>query len=112
MNVRLEKTFNFLANVYLDNTVFSNKYMLQVEFMTNTYDHLEQNIALDRLRHMLYNKFSNRLFISKENKNTADQFELLNFKTALMPEAPVDQLVGIMLFCKTKCSNGRQIINN
>lgn len=100
MNVRLEKTFSFLASTYLDGTVLSNKYVLQVEFLTNTLDHWEQNTALDRLRHMLYNKFSNRLFIDEDNRRVADQFSSLNFKTVLMPGPPVDQLIGIMLFVK------------
>ena len=111
MNVRLEKNFSFLASTYLDNSVLSNKYMLQIEFMTNTFDHLEQNTALDRLRHMLYNKFSNRLFIDQEQKNIADQFSQLNFKTVTIPGAPVDQLIGIMLFVKLNAvMEGRLII--
>lgn len=100
MNVRIEKTFDFLATAYLDGQVFANKYYISVEMLTNTMEHYEQNTALDRVRHMLYNQFTNALFIDDEKKQEADKFSQLGVKTVLIPGPPVDQLIGIMLFCK------------
>jgi len=100
MNVRLEKDFDFMASAYLDGSVVCNKYKIKMELFTNTMDGIEQNIALDRLRHMLYNRFSNRLFINETDQDTANQFHVIGFKTVVLPEAPVDQIIGIMLFTK------------
>lgn len=100
MNVRLEKEFDFIASAYLDNSVICNKYKLKIELFTNTMDGIEQNIALDRVRHMLYNRFSNRLFINNTDQDIADQFHGMGFKTVVLPAEPVDQIIGIMLFAK------------
>lgn len=100
MNVRLEKDFDFMASAYLNGDVICNKYKIKMEIFTNTMDGIEQNVALDRTRHMLYNRFSNRLFISQTDQEIADQFRELGFKTVCLPEAPVDQIIGIMLFTK------------
>lgn len=100
MNVRLEKDFNFMACAYLDDSVICNKYKIKMELFTNTMDGVEQNVALDRVRHMLYNRFSNRLFISNTNQDIADQFHAMGLKTVVLPEVPVDQIIGIMLFTK------------
>ena len=100
MNVRLEKEFDFMASAYLDGSVICNKYKIKMELFTNTMDGVEQNLALDRVRHMLYNRFSNRLFINEIDRDIADQFHAMGFKTVVLPEAPVDQIIGIMLFTK------------
>lgn len=100
MNVRLEKDFDFIASAYIDNSVICNKYKIKIEMFTNTIDGIEQNIALDRIRHMLYHRFSNRLFISDQQNSVATQFRELGFKTVSLPEVPVDQIIGIMLFTK------------
>lgn len=100
MNVRLEKEFDFMASAYLDGSVICNKYKIKMELFTNTMDGVEQNLALDRVRHMLYNRFSNRLFISDADRDIADQFHSMGFKTVVLPEVPVDQIIGIMLFTK------------
>ena len=100
MNVRIEKTFDFLASSYLDGSVFNNRFSVQCKMITNTMDHADQNIALDRMRHMLYNEFSNVLFVSDEKVSTANKFNALGQKTCVIPGPPVDQLLGIMLFAK------------
>lgn len=100
MNVRLEKSFDFLASAYLNGQVFCNKYKLEIEFFTNTMDGYEQNTALDRVRHMLYHKFSNSLFIDQADQDKAQQFEQLGFQTVSIPGPAVEQLIGILLFVK------------
>lgn len=100
MNVRLAIDFDFLASAYLDAQVFCNRYMVQLELITNTMDHIDQNVALDRIRHMLYHEFSNALFISDSKSDLATQFDQLGSKTCVIPGPPVDQLLGIMLFAK------------
>jgi len=100
MNVRLAIDFDFLASAYLDAQIFCNRYTVQLELITNTMDHIDQNVALDRIRHMLYHEFSNALFISDSKSDLAKQFDQLGLKTCVLPGPPVDQLLGIMLFAK------------
>lgn len=100
MNVRLEIELNFLASAFLDKQVFCNRYLLQLELITNTMDHIDQNVALDRVRHMLYHEFSHCLFICDENIDIAKQFDKIGLKTCLIPGPPVDQLLGMVLFSK------------
>lgn len=100
MNVRLKINFDFLASAYLDSQVFCNRYLLELDLISNTMDHIDQNVALDRMRHMLYHEFSNSLFVSDEKPDIAEKFNQLGFKTCAIPGPPVDQLLGIMLFAK------------
>lgn len=100
MNVRLEKSFDFFASQYLDGQVCCNRFCIDLEIITNTMDYIDQNVALDRVRHMLYNEFNSVLFLSDEKSELAVKFSELGFKTCTIPGPPVDQLLGIMLFAK------------
>jgi hypothetical protein len=100
MNVRLEHQFQFTAGTYLDDTFHMNNYYVKMEMITLTVDGVEQNIALDRMRHMLFRHFQDSIFVSSENVDAIDKLQSADLNVVIMPETPVDQIVGIMLYCK------------
>lgn len=100
MNVRLEHQFQFTAGTLLDSKIHMNNYYVKLEMITQTVDGVEQNIALDRIRHMLFRQFQDCIFVSEEDTDTIDKLQSTDFEVIVLPEVPVDQIIGIMLFTK------------
>jgi hypothetical protein len=100
MNVRIEYPAEFLAAVYWENKVIFNCYHVRCEMITDTKDHVEQNIALERLKFMIFNQFHNCVFVDAREKAAIKRLEAAGIKTVALPELPVDQIVGMMLYSK------------
>jgi len=100
MNVRLEHQLNFTAGTCLDSKVCMNNYYVKLELITQTVDGVEQNIALDRVRHMLYNQFQDCIFIHEDDTGIIEKLQSTDFSLIVLPEVPVDQIIGLMLFAK------------
>lgn len=100
MNVRLEHQFQFTAGTYLDGKLHMNNYYIKVEMITQSIDGVEQNIALDRTRHMLFHHFQDCVFINVADTDAIDRLQSADMNVVILPETPVDQIIGIMLFCK------------
>ena len=100
MNVRLEHQFQFTAGTYLDGHLHMNNYYVKMEMITLSVDGIEQNIALDRMRHMLFKHFQDCAFVHATEVDAIDKLQSADINTVILPETPVDQIVGIMLYCK------------
>jgi len=100
MNVRLEHAMEFTAGSYLDDQLLMNRFYIKIEMLTLSYDGVEQNIALDRIRHMLYREFSHSIFIDSKEKDAIAKYKTAGFNVIELPEVAVDQIIGIMLYCK------------
>ena len=100
MNVRLEHQFQFTAGTYLDSHLHMNNYYVKTEMITLSVDGIEQNIALDRIRHMLFKHFQDCVFVQSTQVDAIDKLQSADINTVILPETPVDQIVGMMLYCK------------
>lgn len=100
MNVRLDYQCQFLAGVYWNNEVILNSYAVSCEMITGTSDNVEQNIALQRLKYMLFEQMQNSIFVSNKEKAVIKKLEAAGVKTVALPELPVDQIIGMMLYSK------------
>ena len=109
MNVRLEYELRFVAGAYLDQVIM-NQYRVQFEMLTQSYDGIHQNIALDRVRHMLYKEFASSVFVEGENTDAVEKLAAAGLKVVALPDLPVDQIVGIMLYCKLNAVMEERII--
>ena len=108
MNVRLEFTTGFLAGVYWQNSLLLNSYLVHCDMITATSDNLEQNIALERLKYVLYQRMQNSVFIDSQEKAAIKRLTTAGVRVIPLPEKPVDQVVGMMLYCKLDAvMNGR-----
>jgi hypothetical protein len=99
MNVRLKKTLPFTAGVWHEQAMHMNNYVATVHLYTNCTDPISQNIAMERLKYFVYHELDSSILIDQTNK-CCSQLSTAGLKITTMPEAPVDQLVGIMLFHK------------
>lgn len=100
MNVRLEHQFDFTAGTYLDSHLSMNNYSVKLEMITLSVDGIEQNIALDRMRHMLFKHFTDCVFVQSTEIDAIDKLQNADINVVILPETPVDQIIGIMLYCK------------
>jgi len=100
MNVKIEYPAEFLSAVYWNDQVMFNCYSVRCEMITNSRDHIEQNIALERLKYILFVQMQNSVFVDVKEKATIKRLETAGLRTIALPELPVDQIVGMMLYSK------------
>jgi hypothetical protein len=100
MNVRLEYNLEFLAGIYYNDNVFFNKYFVDLEFTTQCSDPVDQNVALDRLKFFVSQILQHSVFVDSSEKTAIKKLETAGIKIATLPSVPVDQIIGMMLFCK------------
>lgn len=100
MNVKIGYTSHFVAGVWWDDRLIMSTYTVTFKMITASDSAVDTNTALDRLKYMVEEYLPDSVFIKETN---IDQIELLRaagIKTVVMPEEPVDQIIGIMLYSK------------
>ena len=100
MNVRLRYSLTVPAAVWFDETLIMGNYTLAINLLTQTLDPADQNIALERIKYFLSDEMHSTVFINQVDADRAEAYAELGFNVTTLPEEPVDQVVGIMLFHK------------
>ena len=100
MNVRIQYPLSFTAGIYFNGQMQMNNYMAKLYMMTNTPDGVANNVSFDRIKHFIYTELDSSIFISSEYEEQCKKYIDAGIKITTFPGDPVDQLVGIMLFCK------------
>jgi hypothetical protein len=100
MNARIDYETSFLAAVYWEDQVLFNSYHITLKMRTMSMDSSEHNIALDRIRYIVNEMVTNAVFIHDEDRASIKKLEAAGIKVINLPEIPVDQIVGMMLFSK------------
>jgi hypothetical protein len=75
-------------------------YNLNIKLLTQTLDPLDQNIALERVKYFIGNELHSTVFINQTDVERAEAFADIGLNVTTLPEEPVDQVVGIMIFHK------------
>ena len=100
MNVRLQYDLDFLAGIYYDDRLQLNSYSVSMSLLTKTTDALNTNIAMDRLKMFMHGELANTVFINQALKERAEMLQIMGANVTTLPEEPVDQIVGMMLYYK------------
>jgi hypothetical protein len=100
MNVRLQINLEFSAGIYLDDRLILNRYSVSVQLCTVTTDHEQINIAMERLKMFVYAELADTVFVNQDDMDRAQLLELLGINMTTLPEEPIDQIVGLMLYTK------------
>ena len=100
MNVRLQTNLEFPAGIYYDDRLRMNRYSVSVQLCTATADHEQINIAMDRLKMFVYSELADTVFINQEDTERAQVMDILGINITTLPEEPIDQIVGLMLYSK------------
>jgi hypothetical protein len=100
MNVRLQYNITFPAAAWFDDELMMTNYTLSIKLLTQTMDPQDQNIAMERIKYFLLNELHSTIFINQTDAERAEIFTDIGLNVTTLPEEPVDQVVGIMLFYK------------
>jgi hypothetical protein len=100
MNVRIQYSVDFLAGVYSDNMLTLNKYSVGMSLITRTADKMEMNIAMERLKCFIFSEMSDTVFIHQDQRDRAELMLMMGMNITTLPDDPVDQIIGMMLYCK------------
>jgi hypothetical protein len=100
MNVRLRYSTVFTAGIFYDDQMRMNNYQVKLHLTTNSEEGDDHNIALDRIKYFLHNQLNSTVFINSADTAQCRSFTSAGIKITTLPEEPLDQVVGIMLYCK------------
>jgi len=100
MNVRLQYDLEFLAGIYYEDQLQMNRYSVSLNLLTKTKDSASTNIALDRAKAFVHGALENSVFINQDNMARAEMMQLMGINVTTLPQEPVDQIIGMMLYYK------------
>ena len=100
MNVRLQYDLDFLAGIYYDERLQLNSYSISMSLLTKTTDALNTNIAMDRLKMFMHGELVNTVFVNQDAKERTEMLHIMGVNVTTLPEEPVDQIIGMMLYYK------------
>lgn len=113
MNVRLQYDIEFLAGIYYDESLQMNKYDVSISLTTATKDVASTNIAMERLKAFVFDELANTVFINQNNMERAEFLQIIGANITTLPEEPVDQIIGMMLYYKLNAiMEGRMVITS
>jgi hypothetical protein len=100
MSARLGYELNFLGGVYFLDHLSVNSYTVSLELETLTTDAEQINIALSRMNHFVYYELGDTVFINQDQNDHTNVLTNIGVNVTELPYDPVDQIIGIMLYCK------------
>lgn len=100
MNVRIKHDMSFMAAVFYAGEFRVNHYNLRLWITTNHPDPVTHNIALERIKYFVYRELDSTVFINHSHIDQCQRFMSAGLKITTLPNEPVDQVVGIMLYYK------------
>jgi hypothetical protein len=100
MNVKLQYSSAFNAGSWFEQELYMSTYQVRLKLVTQTLDPTDQNIALERIKYFLLAELHSTIFVGHAEHDRAEEFASLGLDVTTLPEEPVDQVVGIMLYYK------------
>ena len=100
MNVKIGYTSHFIAGVWWDDRLIMSTYTATFKMTTATDSPVDTNTALDRLKYIVEEHLPDSEFIKETNIEQIALLKAAGIKTIVMPEEPVDQIIGMMLYSK------------
>lgn len=113
MSVRLQYDLEFLGGVYYNELLQLNSYSVSLNLTTQTSNSVEINIAMERLKCFVLGELENTVFINENLIDRAELMGMIGINITTLPEEPVDQIIGMMLFQKLNAiMEGRMLVNS
>jgi hypothetical protein len=102
----------FTAGVYWEGQMLMNRYQIKLYMVTNSSNPDTQNIAYERLKYFVYSEMANTVFVNRQLEEQCRLLIAAGLKITTLPAAPVDQLIGIMLYSKLNAIMEESIVIN
>jgi predicted Fe-Mo cluster-binding NifX family protein len=112
MNVRLEYDMQWRAAIWFENCLQMNSYNMELAITTNTSNADDHVVSLNRLNHFVYNEMANTVYIHQDDVSQIQALTAAGIKVTTMPEQPIDQIIGIALYCKLNAILQEQMFVN
>lgn len=113
MNVRLQYNTEFLGGIYSEQGLTLNSYSVNMQMITKTENSTELNIAMERLKCFLYSILADTVFVHQKHHERAMLMQAMGMNVTTMPDEPVDQIIGMMLYCKLNAiMEGRIVVTS
>jgi hypothetical protein len=100
VNVRLQYTAQFTAGVHYHDRLIMNNYTFRAYMVTNVVESEQTNTAFERLKYFIDEEMASTVFINSENIDACQRYLAAGMNITTLPNEPVDQIVGVMLFHK------------
>ena len=100
MNVRLEYEMNWRAAIWFESRLQVNDYHATISMYTNTSNQEDHVTCMERINHFVYHELTNTVFIKQDDQEQIQALAAAGIKITPLPEEPIDQIIGIALYCK------------
>ena len=100
MNVRLEYDMHWRAAIWFENRLQINDYNANIFMYTNTSNQEDHVTCMARINHFVYHELTNTVFIKQDDQEQMQALSAAGIKFTPLPEEPIDQIIGIALYCK------------
>jgi hypothetical protein len=113
MNVRLQYDLDFLGGIYFEEQLQMNRYLVSLNLVTGTKDPVDTNIAMDRMKAFVFGELEHSVFMNAAQRERAELMHMMGINVTTLPEEPVDQIIGMMLYYKLNAiMEGRMIVRS
>ena len=109
MNVRIKKTFGWYCGIVHQEKFSVNHCSTELSMLTVVPDNEEQNIAYERMKFFVHGVLDDAILIS-ERSPLREAYEKTGARLICLPEEPVDQIVGMMLYLKLNAIMENRIV--
>jgi hypothetical protein len=100
MNIRLKYNMDWRSGIWFEDRLQMNNYGVTLSLITNTNDQEHQIVAISRLKWFVYQELESTVFVHQNDTDTINKFNAAGINITTLPEQPIDQIVGLMLFAK------------
>lgn len=100
MNVSLQYYIDYIGAVWFEGRLHMNSYSLGISLLTATEHSAITNVAMERVKHFVNYELANAVFVNQQHEKVCTALQDLGANVCTLPDEPVDQIIGIMLFCK------------
>jgi hypothetical protein len=113
MNVRIQYDTEFLAGTYTGRRLAFNSYHVVMQLVTGTENKAELNIAMERLKCFVNAILVDTVFVNQAHSDHAALMQIMGMNVTTLPDEPVDQIIGMMLYCKLNAiMEGRILVSS
>jgi len=99
MSARLKKSFGFYTGLIYQSQFLVNHWNLNLDLVTVSDDSGDHNTAYERMKYWIGRVLDDSILIGQADPVLED-VNRLNGRIIVLPDEPVDQIVGIMLYLK------------
>jgi hypothetical protein len=100
MNVKISYNTQFMAAVWWNNSLVMSTYNVVFNLITAGINPANTNISLDRLKYIVEEYLNDQVFVNHTEKEQINRLRSAGINVIIMPEEPVDQIIGMMLYSK------------